>query len=115
MALRILSSKDRHDGCRGNPELRQPSPSRLSKLIGEVDMQQVTNGVPEPRLRGVIWRKSRYSNPYGNCVELAELPDAAIAVRNSRHPGGPALIYPHAELAVFIRGVKDGQFDGPLG
>lgn len=78
-------------------------------------MQQVTIGVPDPRLHGVTWRKSRYSNPYGNCVELAELPDAVIAVRNSRHQGGPALIYTHAEMAVFIRGVKDGQFDGQVG
>ncbi|MGH3931886.1 MAG: DUF397 domain-containing protein [Pseudonocardiaceae bacterium] len=75
-------------------------------------MHQVTSGVPDPRLRWVTWRKSRYSNPYGNCVELAELSAAAIAVRNSRYPGGPALIYTHAEMAAFIRGVKDGQFDG---
>jgi len=44
-------------------------------------------------------------------VEVAELPGGAIAVRNSRHPGGPALIYTAAEITAFIRGVKDGQFD----
>jgi hypothetical protein len=44
-------------------------------------------------------------------VEVAELPGGAIAVRNSRDPGGPALIYTSAEITAFIRGVKDGQFD----
>ena len=31
------------------------------------------------------------------------------AVRNSRHPDGPALIYSRAEMAAFIQGVKDPQ------
>lgn len=74
-------------------------------------MVQASNGVPASALRGAVWRKSGYSNPNGNCVELAELPDGAIAVRNSRHPGGLALIYTPAEITAFIRGVKDGQFD----
>jgi hypothetical protein len=44
-------------------------------------------------------------------VEVAELADGAVAVRNSRDPGGPALIYTPAEVNAFILGVKDGQFD----
>ena len=57
------------------------------------------------------WRKSRLSNPSGSCVELAELPDGVIAVRNSRDPSGPALIYSRAEVAAFFQGAKDGDFD----
>jgi hypothetical protein len=60
----------------------------------------------------VSWRKSGRSNPSGNCVELAVLPDGTrIAVRNSRHPDGAALIYTKAEIEAFILGAKDGDFD----
>lgn len=63
----------------------------------------------------LIWRKSTASNPSGNCVELAELAGGDIAVRNSRHPTGPALVYTRAEIAAFIAGVRCGEFDDLAG
>jgi hypothetical protein len=72
---------------------------------------QVTNGSPADQLAPACWRKSRVSNPSGSCVEIAELPGGAIAVRNSRHPSGPALIYTRAEVTAFLAGVKNGEFD----
>ena len=47
-------------------------------------------------------------------VELAGLPNGDVALRNSRHPHGPALIYTPAEIDAFIRGAKDGEFDDLL-
>ncbi|MDP9795639.1 MULTISPECIES: DUF397 domain-containing protein [Catenuloplanes] len=74
-------------------------------------MQQTTyNGVPAGQLP-VTWQKSSFSNPSGNCVELAQLPGGGVAMRNSRDPEGPALIYTPAEIEAFILGARDGEFD----
>jgi hypothetical protein len=72
---------------------------------------QITNGASVTELGPLSWRKSRASNPSGNCVEVAELPDGQIAVRNSRYPDGPALVYTQAEIAAFLTGVRNGEFD----
>lgn len=71
----------------------------------------IRNGVSSESLSGVTWRKSSYSNSMGNCVEVAALATGDIAVRNSRDPQGPALVYTKAEIAAFVEGAKDGEFD----
>jgi hypothetical protein len=71
---------------------------------------QDNNGIPGDQL-GAAWRKSTWSNPSGDCVEVAALPDGGVAVRNSRYPSGPALIYTRAEIRAFIAGAKSGDFD----
>jgi len=62
-------------------------------------------------LAGAQWRKSSHSGAVGNCVEVAALPGDGMAFRNSRDPGGPALIFTQAEFTAFLGGVKDGEFD----
>jgi len=78
-------------------------------------MSYAVNGTPAGQLDGVTWQKSRRSNPSGNCVEAALLPNGEVAMRNSRDPEGPALIYTRAEIDAFLGGVRDGDFDNLLG
>ncbi|GAA5072957.1 DUF397 domain-containing protein [Streptomyces sp. SID10815] len=73
-------------------------------------MPSVRNGVRASSL-DARWIKSRHSNAEGNCVEVATLAGGDIAMRNSRDPDGPALVYTPAEVAAFVAGAKDGEFD----
>ncbi|WP_020669423.1 DUF397 domain-containing protein [Amycolatopsis nigrescens] len=77
-------------------------------------MERFVNGVSAELLTDAAWRKSKYSGALGNCVEVAPLPGGDIAMRNSRFPDGPALIYTRAEIAAFLAGAKDGEFDDVL-
>jgi Domain of unknown function (DUF397) len=73
--------------------------------------QLVRNGMSAAGLTGVAWRKSTRSGQIGNCVEAAALIGGDIAIRNSRHPNGPALIFTRDEMTAFLTGAKDGEFD----
>jgi hypothetical protein len=74
-------------------------------------MANTYNGMLATELGDVHWRKSWHSNPNGECVELAALPNGEIAMRNSRFPTGPVLLYTQAEITAFLAGAKDGEFD----
>jgi hypothetical protein len=95
----------------GQRVVRRRAGFAFSHFRGIEEKMHVINGIPADRLVSARWRKSVASNPTGSCVEVAELAGGEIAVRNSRHPGGPALIYTRAEVEAFLTGVKNGEFD----
>ena len=65
----------------------------------------------QPDLSRAVWFKSSFSNGQGgNCVETRTLPDGGRAVRHSKDPNGPTLVFTLAEWQAFIAGVKVGEF-----
>lgn len=73
----------------------------------------ISNGTPASAIPDVHWVKSSksYDKHWHDCVELAALPGGDVAMRNSRDPNGPALVFTPSELAAFLGGAKDGEFD----
>jgi hypothetical protein len=63
-----------------------------------------------PELSGLAWRKAQASVNNGQCVELART-GGLIAIRDSKNPAGPVLMYTPAEWRAFLTGAKNGEFD----
>lgn len=62
---------------------------------------------------GAVWRKSTYSGPDGNCVEVAFLADGNVAVRDTKdHGNGPVLAFAPGEWAEFLSGISAEGFRG---
>lgn len=60
------------------------------------------------------WKKSSYSqNAGGNCVEFADLTaiSRCVAIRDSKDPSGPALLFSPAAFSDFVADVAVGRFD----
>ncbi|WP_272498139.1 DUF397 domain-containing protein [Actinomadura terrae] len=88
------------------PELRWRKSSRSDDTGGQC--VEVASMVP---LLPGAWRKgSRSDHTGGQCVEVAELA-AAVAVRDSKAPDGPKLVFGAAAWRAFTGQVKGGRLD----
>jgi hypothetical protein len=67
--------------------------------------------VNQTDLNRAVWHKSSRSGGYSeNCVEVAGL-DVAVAVRDSKDPEGPALVFRAAAWRAFASAAKRGTYD----
>jgi hypothetical protein len=65
-------------------------------------------------LSNLRWFKSSASAS-GACVEVAHLPGGGVAVRDSKDRSKAPHVYTRREWEAFVIGVKNGEFDVPLG
>ena len=58
----------------------------------------------------ITWRRSSRCST-NSCVEVADLPDGGVALRDSKSPeAAPILIFSRGEWTSFVSGVKAGEF-----
>ena len=62
-------------------------------------------------LTTATWRKASLSASKNECVEVAFLDGGSVAVRDSKNPEGPALVFTQAEWRALVGGVRKGEFD----
>ena len=62
-------------------------------------------------LRHAQWRTSTHRGGNGSCVEVAGNLPGVVAVRDSKDPQGPALVFSLDEWRSFATAVKAGTFD----
>ncbi|MDJ0344100.1 DUF397 domain-containing protein [Streptomyces sp. H10-C2] len=58
------------------------------------------------------WRRSSHSTAANNCVETAQLSSGLLAVRDSKNPQGPALLFASAAWSAFVRALRADEFAG---
>ncbi|MFD9316164.1 DUF397 domain-containing protein [Streptomyces sp. NPDC057456] len=68
------------------------------------------NGRHAPRvgLQDAVWRKSSHSTGNGACVEITVV-EEVVAVRDSKDPGRPALVFSPHEWRLFLHAAGDGR------
>jgi hypothetical protein len=58
------------------------------------------------------WRRTSFCGVENTCVDVAFGP-ATVAVRDSKDPSGPVLLFTPAEWERFLLGIHHGEFELP--
>lgn len=66
------------------------------------------NHVVDASQLAVTWWKSSASGAQSDCVECAVVSSALVAVRDSKVPAGPALLFEPGTLTGLVAGIKSG-------
>lgn len=64
----------------------------------------------EAERQGLAWLKAQCSTGTGQCVEIASTA-GKIAIRDSKDPDGPILVYTSSEFSAFLEGARNGEFN----
>ncbi|OLT09785.1 hypothetical protein BJF78_06155 [Pseudonocardia sp. CNS-139] len=75
----------------------------------------MTTPSDDEELAGAEWRRSSTSSEHEHGVEVAIISGPRWAVRDSRDPDGPVLIFTEAEWVAFSLGARAGEFDTEAG
>jgi Domain of unknown function (DUF397) len=54
----------------------------------------------------ILWEKSSRSNGQANCVEVSRGVPGVVAVRDSKEPDGPKLMFSTEQWRAFVAGVR---------
>jgi hypothetical protein len=77
----------------------------------EASNLDMVSAVSDAERAGLVWQKASASTSYGQCVELA-VAAGGVAMRDSKDPDGPILLYTRAEFKAFLDGARNGDFSG---
>ena len=72
-------------------------------MSGKITLSEAERGA-------LLWSKAHRSTANGSCVEIASTV-GKIAMRDSKDPDGPILVYTPAEFSAFLEGARNGEFD----
>jgi Domain of unknown function (DUF397) len=97
--LRELSSESPQISYNGE---NMDTPHKVGKItLSESDRQSLA------------WLKAHSSTANGACLEIAAAV-GNIAIRDSKDPDGPILVYTPSEFRAFLDGARNGEFDSLL-